>query len=599
MKKFFSYLLFICLCIVPFATINANSFSHAAEPATEDKTVFVVQAQKIANTTNGVFLYDETDECLKLLNSTPALSQSFFVGECIDMCSLNDKIYLLTSTGLTIFDSSTCQTDFIEVDNIEDYHIKLNVSLVNDKTIFCIYPLDTANDQNVLYGYNNGSKYNFYTIEFSQNEFNQTTNISLLDFIVHNNNVYLLKAFGQSITSFPITEQLNKNLVLSTATTLVLSDSAQDETIVDLKNLYTQTTSNIVISYETKTDVYEFDGNKITFINSVSHRHQEETFVCIDMSVNNNTISLLADNCFFNATFNGEIAITSKMSNPVCDIVLRSPNNFDYYTLTKQSSLITTLGSNQTTTLPIGSYVVEIADVYLADSSNLIGYKYVMYTSYKLVERDYVGTNMFGYIITTNNCLTTIEQPNTASTVKVFAHTKLFKLPSVVVNERNEQNDIIKNISANVPVKVINYVAEYGNTYNQTTTNYALVEVGGDVGFIDTKAIVSTDKRVILAIPNAQLISSANIYEFANTSSNILHRLDETTKIKIIGSRDSNGFLKIAYNDDDGNYYEGYVKAYNVNADSYTTLQIIGTVLVLLNVAFLIILLITKRKVIR
>ena len=598
MKKFFSYLVLFSLCLASSIAIFPNAKTALAEePQTENRTVFVVQSKFVANTTNGIYLFDSSDQCLKLLNSTASLSTSYYVGNCIDLCSLNDKIYMLTNAGICVFDTQNNSTSIIEVTNLQSYHKKLSVSLVNDKVVFCVYPLDTADNQTILYGIDNGSGYEFFTIEFAQNQFNQTTTISLLDIITVNDQIYLLKAYGQSITGFPISK-LENDLVLSTATTLVLSAN-EDNPIVAMKNLYEQDAAYVVISYANKTDIYAFDGSAMTFKCSATHRHLDQVFECFDMSVNNNTVALLGDNCYYLAKFDEELTINHKMENPVCDVSTRDLQNFNYYYVSKPTKLITALGTNQTTSLQTGCYVVEIADVFLADNSQLQGYKYVMYTSYELDGSDWVGTNIFGYVITDNDCLTNLAQPSETEFVKVFENTKLYSLPSVVINAENEQNSVVKNISAKMPVKVLSYVNQYSHSFAETTTNYALVEVNGDIGFIDIKAIVSSDKRVILAIPNAELISEANVYELANTSSNILHKLSKATRVKIIEGRNSNGFLKIAYNDQDGNYFEGYIKAYNVNADSFTTTQIIGTVLVILNIVFLIVLFITKRKIVR
>lgn len=598
MKKIFKYLLFFSLSILLFAVCPKTNFTYATENTSEDRTVFVVQSEFIANTDNGIYIYDNSDQALKLLSSTASQSVSYPIAQCKDLCSLNNNIYLLTSSGVIVFDTQTATTSTIEIANLQSYHTKITVSLVGSNEIICVYPLDTANNQTVLYGINQGAGYQFYTIEFTQNQFNQTTNISLLSFVEYNNLTYLLKAYGQSITSYPI-NTMGDNLVLSTATTLVLSDTIASNYIVSLAPLYLTNDTNIVIAYQNKTDVYGFDGSSITLKYSVTHRYQDNIFNCIDMAVNGNTIALLADNCYYTSTLNQTLTIDFKMSNPICNINYRDAKDFEYYTTIAQSKLITTLDSNQTTILPIGSNVVEIADVELSDGTSLKGYKYVMYTEYNLNGNQYVGINKFGYIITDNDCLVKVNQQASQTTIKVFANSKLYKYPSVVVNTENEQNNVIKYISQNVPVKVLCYINEYANEYGQTTTNYALVEVNGDVGFIDTKAILSTDKRIILAIPNAKLLSNTNVYEYADTASNILHRLSDTTRVKIIDSRDSKGFIKIAYNDTEGNYFEGYIKAYNVKADSYTTLQIIGTVLVILNVAFLVILIITKRKVVR
>lgn len=590
MKKVFLAMI-ICISIL-FASPMQATFSKAAEPSEPSRTIFVVDSKYVANTNNGIYLYDNSDKCLKLLNNSPSLSESYYVGDCVDLYSYKNNIYMLTSTNVIIFDTQTHTTSSLEVNGLKDYHSHITVGEENGETIVCIYPTDTADGHNVIYGKLIDNHAEFFSIEFIQNELNTTTNISGLNIVKYNSQAYLIKHYSQSITAFPVSE-FSDNIVLNTAITLELLPNSPSQ-IISLNHISHNSTTLFAISYQNKTDIYEFLGNKLSFKSSLSHIHQQSAFDCLDTSANGSSLAIMSNNYYYLANYSDSgFAIDSSMTNPTIQIQELSAQDFEYYKVTSQTQLISQLGTNLTTNIEANSVVVKIANAKLSDNSLLLGYEYVMYTQFDSLTQT-LGENLYGYVVNDNSQLEKIVQTETTKTVKVFENTKLHTMPSII---SDDQNSVVKNISANMPVKVLCNIDGYLHSYNNTTTSYALVQVGDDIGFIDTKAIVSTDQRVILIIPNAKLVVDSNVYELSSSQSNILHQLAKDTKVKVVEGRNSDGFMKIAYNDEDGNYFEGFIKAQNISTDNYSTTQIIGTVLVLLNCVFLIILVITKRKV--
>ncbi len=590
MKKVFLAMI-ICISIL-FASPMQATFAKADEPSDQSRTIFVVDSKYVANTNNGIYLYDNSDKCLKLLDNSPCLSKSYYVGDCVDLYSYKNSIYLLTSTNVIIFDTQTHTTSSLEVNGLKDYHEHITVGEENGETIVCIYPTDTADGNNVIYGKLIDNQAEFFSIEFTQNELNTTTNISGLDIVEYNNQTYLIKHYSQSITAFPVSE-FSDEIVLNTAITLELLPNSPSQ-IVSLNHIYHDDSTLFAISYQNKTDIYEFVGNKLTFKSSLSHIHQQSAFDCLDTSANGCSLAIMSNNYYYMANYSDSgFVIDSSMTNPTIEIQELSAQDFEYYKVTTQTQLISELGTNQTTNIEENSVLVKIANAKLSDNSSLLGYEYVMYTQFNS-QTQTLGENLYGYVVNDNSQLEKIVQTETTRTVKVFENTKLHALPSII---SDDTNSVIKNISANMPVKILCNIDGYLHEYNDTTTSYALAQVGDDIGFIDTKAIVSTDQRVILVIPNAKLVVDSNVYELSSSQSNILHQLEKGKKVKVVEGRNSDGFMKIAYNDEDGNYFEGYIKAQNISTDNYSTTQIIGTVLVLLNCVFLIILIITKRKV--
>ena len=246
-----------------------------------------------------------------------------------------------------------------------------------------------------------------------------------------------------------------------------------------------------------------------------------------------------------------------------------------------------------------GEYVTEIATVTLDDTVPLSGYKYVLYTKYEQENSNWIGKNYYGYLYIENDTLETIDSIDPEETViKVSDQTNLYACPSVIQDGKNQ---IIYKISQNLPVIFLKDLGEYQTAYTDNgqtyKTNYALVQVGDYVGFIDITRQIPKDKRIILALSNAKIISNTTIYENSSKDSLVIGSLKTNDGVKIIGKRDQTGFVKVAYNDQAGNYYEGYVLASYVRSNSYTTLQIVGTVLVALNILLLVVLMATRKKI--
>ena len=606
MKKIVNYLLSFLFIFAIVCTIPFHLQKTADALSSENRTIFVVESKYVANTNSGVYIYDNSDASLKKLDSTPANSQSFSVGECLSMCSSSNNIYMLTQTGLIVFDTTTNTHASYMVNELKSYHTNISVSIIDDNDVLCIYPNDTAYNQEVIYGtYDASQGFQFYSISFLTNEITENSQISLLSFINVNNQSYLIRAYGRSINSYPISA-LNSNLSLTTTTTLSLTENAETSPIVAIESLYYNDNSYLVVSYESKTYLYLFSvkpssfETEITFLTSISHRYIEDIFTCTDVSVNGNQITLLADNSYYLLQYDNTLSITSQMTNPICDIRYRDAKDFTFYTTTTSTNFIAELDDFDTTlTLPENSHIVEIADVYLSDNTKLSGYKFVMYTLFTPSHNEFVGTNIYGYVITDNNCLTEDTQIKEYDTVKVYQNTALYKTPSIITNNTSDYNQIIYNISSNLPVNIISYISGYKNNYGQNQTTYALVQVNGKFGFIDVKNILSSDKRVILIMPNATTINESVVYEYANTSSNILHILPTGSRVKIVETRNRDGYVKVAYNDSSSNYYEGYIKAEHLSTDHYSSIQIIGLVLVIVNAFFLVILIVTKKKVVK
>ena len=591
MKKIFCYLFLFIICSTFFAVNMPAYFANASN--TTNRTVFVVDGKFISATKNGAYIYDNADNCLKLLNPNPALSKSVEACSAIDVCNTSDYIYLLTNSNICCYDVENNSFSTIEVSGLTQNHTNISATKINNQTILCIYPNDTA-DANVLYAVSDNNNFTFYNITFNT-QFNTETRVSHITFAYLDSTYYCFRSFDKSVNSYPIA--FGGDIELNNNTTLNLTDNTY--VITDIKTI-NSTECSVVVNYENKTDIYNFTDDTLqplSFKASFTHRYDNRNFASENISIYNGDIYCLSNNSFYVVNSSNYTTVANVVENPKCTISYKNSEDFKFYKLTSTTNLILDLGSNETITLNPNDLVVEIADVYLEDGSVLQGYKYVLFTSYSSSYN--ISQNVYGYVVTDRDCLQKLDIPTTNKIVKVYENSSLYKYPSVVINNALDKNKVLRNISQETSVLVISYLTNYYTTANGNTTNYAFVKIGSDYGFIDVKSILSEDKRIILVIPNATLKTDTYVYEKACTKSNILHKLSETQQVKIIEPRNEDGFVKIAYNDKDGNYFEGYIKAFRIEANAFSTTQIIGTVLVLINLGFLLVLLITKKRIVK
>ena len=86
------------------------------------------------------------------------------------------------------------------------------------------------------------------------------------------------------------------------------------------------------------------------------------------------------------------------------------------------------------------------------------------------------------------------------------------------------------------------------------------------------------------------------VYLTAQENSPVIYRLNKNYRVRINGTRDiKTGYTSITFNDEYGNEFTGYIKTDTVGADSWSTLQIIGCVLIAINSGLLILILLFRK----
>ena len=202
-------------------------------------------------------------------------------------------------------------------------------------------------------------------------------------------------------------------------------------------------------------------------------------------------------------------------------------------------------------------------------------------------------SNFYGYIKLAQLEVLSSE-PYDVEKVTVLPSTALLSLPSFVRDSRCTQIELLK---ATADVKVLSNL----NGYECMGTKYLLVEIDGDpnrIGFVDVQRTRKRDLVKDKIITNAEVKrNNSEIFTEESSESEIITMLDKGARVKVIGKRNTKTNLtKVSFNDKAGNLHTGYIYTYNLETDTWSMLQIIGMMLIIINTILLIIIICLKNK---
>lgn len=235
-------------------------------------------------------------------------------------------------------------------------------------------------------------------------------------------------------------------------------------------------------------------------------------------------------------------------------------------------------------TVPAGAHVVKIATIKIG-SAAFDEFTYCLYTN--------ETGNHYGFIKTAT--LTPLDASTYSKTViKVFSNTSIFSLPSTSFDAVNTKRATFSGVTT---LYVVTCVCN--DNFIGAGSKFLLVETeDGQMGFVDMARIANIIKTKTLITGNAKTRCETRVYSQASTSSEILDVISKDTRVKIEDGQKTNAqFLKVTYNNAEGDLVTGYILTDDLARDTWTVLQVIGLVFVGLNVIFLIVLLLVKKKI--
>jgi hypothetical protein len=278
--------------------------------------------------------------------------------------------------------------------------------------------------------------------------------------------------------------------------------------------------------------------------------------------------------------------VTSSVSNPSITVSYYGEDDFKYLKTTQSTPLY----ASPWDLTPI--LVVEneqdlicIGYGYIGDENSVIqDFKYCLYT--------FEGVNYKGYANAQN-----LAEKETISLedydykiFKVVPNTNLYSLPTKVVGDKitNQLTSEIKlQIKDNSRVEVIDVICAY------TTQKSTMLKVkvnDSEIGYIERSSIINPSEKVDFVITNSSIKNdNTKVYLESNSESSVIYTLNEGYRIRINGTRNTkSGFTSITFNDEYGNEWTGYIATDIIAADSWSTLQIVGSILIAINIGLLI-----------
>ena len=246
--------------------------------------------------------------------------------------------------------------------------------------------------------------------------------------------------------------------------------------------------------------------------------------------------------------------------------------------------------SNGTKVIEIGTGFYNYNDEAITSSNTalnnqIVGYKYYLATVN--------GTNYYGYLKDTS---VSPLQTKDSDLPYVFAkkNINIYKYPTTTVDSTNE---IIYTTSDIEKIRTVLDVSKFYYTVGESNSlrTFYQVRINNQLGYIEANDIDRLPD-IMLVQTNAKVLRLTVVYEnlddeYATWS------LIEGKRVRILENRfGTEKYTKIAFNDDDGVTCTGYALAENLQADSWSTLQIIGFILVIFSIILLIILFIVRSR---
>ncbi len=179
----------------------------------------------------------------------------------------------------------------------------------------------------------------------------------------------------------------------------------------------------------------------------------------------------------------------------------------------------------------------------------------------------------------------------------IIPNTNLYSFPTKVLTQvtaENVQIGVISQIVENSRVEIIDPICRY--TANNTT--FVKVKVNDSaIGYIDYSNIITPSSYKDFIETNASIKQDNTlVYLSTEADSPVIYKLNKNYRVRINGSRDTKtGYTSITFNDEYGNEFSGYIITDTLDTDNWSTLQIIGCVLIAINIGLLILILLFKK----
>ena len=650
MKNFIRNFVF-CLLILSISTMGlffGVNFSNKTNgfaieqlaietPTDSDVSIFIRKPTHSVFYNKKLFFIDDADKLLKSYNT----ETSAFDAEYIDLSTYKIiNTSFIDSDWYLLVEGQENQNKVVKIDLTEfliiedsDFDLKVEnkyTSLFAQKINFeskdftlLTFSAEHENAKVALIDEETGDIETPFEIKFADTEGLNDIKESLIKAISYqdlNGKLYIIYIYDKDVAyiSFNSIDALkdysNDGVFIDSITHTTIPDVQQ----LIIKNFAISKIENkdyLAISFYTGNEQhikfysFNFDGNSNTIKYETSSPCENASWINFNGNyysyVNGNEQKLFLTSLF--ATGTGEIlysSSTTEIDNPQYEIEYFAEEEFVY----KKANALTELfndpwGSNSNIFVSYGTNVIQIGKAKLVGSgSEIKDYDYCLYT---YLASNGEGENRCGFIENSkldNKTEITPKDAGYKARVSIWPRTVLYSLPTTVTSGKiggqtsSLTAERLMVIEDNSEIEVLDVLCNY------LANNVQMIKVRvnqNQVGYIDAKSVRNPSDVKNFVITNATIKNDETVvYLSASLDSTTLSfKLDKGKTVRINGKRDTKtGFTSITFNDEYGNEFSGYIETDYIKSDSWSTLQIIGCILIAINIGLLVLILLYRKN---
>ena len=617
MKKTFKIILAIMFSVLSLCAISFGAEKPSAPSAYADEEI--IEAKLLYNPTcvtasnNYIFVFDEYENLIKTY--TPANNMQNVGYNCDENKNISiSNVLKMEVCGdyLFVLSGDTTRTISVyDITNLSENHNPIatknsqDVSSLDGMFNFTTY-LQNENDVYVVASVFVSNTNKFYVLNFSLsanpvnftnsiaeytpnlNDQTQLTSLALAP-NSDDNLLTLLFNMGAKVYNFGF----NPTTQGSTSQNTQEIELELTENVLSLNRIKKETTNYMVVSTQSTLKLYTETTDSTYALSSVS---DTDTTLSGERYFGNNSADLFVTSTTekqiirFSLNNNSPVTFASEtlVENGALAITALSAENLEFFRATNASAVVLESPFSQTPLydLNLNDYVVRVARVNFGNSE-LLDYYYCLFVGNT--------SNIYGYVKA--EYLTKISASNPPkTTILINADSHIYSLPTTFVDNSGDVcNQINLTTTQIIPATMLSSGV---NNLDTQKPLYLVKTKNNVVGFIRANSEYTPSGSKKLVKNNATAIKETIVYDSDDGNGEIIDTLSEGTRVKINDNQKTNAkYVKITYSDSYGIERTGYVLSENLKTDAWSVLRIIGLVLVGLNVVFLVVLLVVKKRV--
>ena len=610
--------------------LENDETSHiSGRSSNNSQSLFIYSPTYTVYNREKLFFIDDYDKLLKccseskIINSLPLAE----FGEIVDVVYNSDFLFILTKSA----ENSTpkLRITFINLNQfVIEQSIFLDISLnynkidVFDNTdswIISLTPIiDTqtiseTNDPVLLICNKSNYEISKKSLILEEGDLQKLFKIMIVDSNSDSNDYYLVLVFKTEVSFYGITVD---NLTNADPITVITSNGFTRAHRTELN--YTISAANTIMVDSMPHLLITYMVNKDDVVESVASLYHytldnvadSEKVFASELSINIlNYEYILTSQDTLGYSVRGEQKISytkfvykdgkpkdetiDPISNPEVSAVYKTEAGFKYITTNKKTLLLASpWDSTGIFEVAANKDLIVIGEgVISGENASIEGYKFCMLST--------VDKNIKGYLKETDfDYKPEIKVENYDYKVfKVQPNTNLYSLPTII--EENITNSLISSIKMTIEdnsrVEVIDAICKYA------ANNKIMLKVRVNdtyEGYIEYDKIIKPSDRINFVITNASIKTDNTLVHLnSDPESQVSYILSEGYRVRINGSRNTKtGYTSITFNDEYGNEFTGYILTDSIGSDSWTVMQIIGSILIAINIGLLILILKFNRK---